>query len=275
MSFSRELHHEASRAAALGYKAVSSSFPVKTSVCCFEYRYCISRSDGSVGSCSLPSKHIDHQFALHRLEAHYFVHCRRTRLCQLEDPALSLSEADCSVNMLDFSPARVSEVGDRLKHVLLRGGRTRGVSRRFNVETVELKPFHKATCFLPHPLAVGSVVRASNRSRSGMHRGVTSRLHYSISRLLSEAHRHSCSLVALDKERYTDHVADTWCKITCITPRVLSPTYTPDAMLDPCPASLHHFTESTLYTDGNAYKAGSVEDFLKGKEATIATGASS
>ena len=36
---------------------------------------------------------------------------------------------------------------------------------------------------------------------------------------------------------------------------------------------LHHFTESTLYTDGSAYKTGSVEDFLKGKESTIATGA--
>ena len=106
-----------------------------------------------------------------------------------------------------------------------------------------------------------------------MHRGVTSRLHYSISRLLSEAHRHSCSLVALDKERHTEHVADTWCKITCITPRTLSTEYTPDALLDPCPAMLHHFTESTLYTDGSAYKTGSVEDFLKGKEATIATGA--
>ena len=30
---------------------------------------------------------------------------------------------------------------------------------------------------------------------------------------------------------------------------------------------------STLYTDGSAYKTGSVEDFLKGKEAIIATGA--
>ena len=36
---------------------------------------------------------------------------------------------------------------------------------------------------------------------------------------------------------------------------------------------LHHFTEATLYTDGSAYKTGSVDDFLKGKEATIATGA--
>ena len=125
----------------------------------------------------------------------------------------------------------------------------------------------------PHPLATGRVVRASNRSRSGMHRGVTSRLHYPISRLLSEEHRHSCFLVALDKERHTEHVADTWCKITCITPRTLSTDYTPDALLDPCPAMLHHFTESTLYTDGSAYKTGSVEDFLKGKEATIATGA--
>ena len=125
----------------------------------------------------------------------------------------------------------------------------------------------------PHPLTIGSVVRASNRSRSGMHRGVTSRLHYSISRLLSEEHRHSCSLVALDKERHTEHVADTWCKITCITPRTLSTEYTPDALLDTCPAMLHHFTESTLYTGGSAYKTGSVDDFLKGKEATIATGA--
>ena len=125
----------------------------------------------------------------------------------------------------------------------------------------------------PHPLAVGCAVRASNRSRSGMHRGVTSRLHYPISRLLSEEHRHSCSLVALDKERHTEHVADTWCKITGITPRTLSADYTPGALLDPCPAMLLHFTESTLYTDGSAYKTGSVEDFLKGKEATIATGA--
>ena len=125
----------------------------------------------------------------------------------------------------------------------------------------------------PHPLAVGSVVRASNRSRSGMHRGTTSRLHYSISRLLSEAHRHSCSLVALNKERHTEHVADTWCKVTCITPRTLSTIYTPDALLDPFPEMLYHFTESTLYTDGSAHKTGSVEDFLKGKEATIATGA--
>ena len=33
---------------------------------------------------------------------------------------------------------------------------------------------------------------------------------------------------------------------------------------------LHHFTESTLNTDGSAYKTGSVEDFLKGKKSTIA-----
>ena len=125
----------------------------------------------------------------------------------------------------------------------------------------------------PHPLTVGSVVRASHRSRSGMHRGTTSHLHYSISQLLSEENRHPCSLVALNKERHTENVADTWCKITCITLRTLSIIYTPEALLDPCPALLHHFTESTLYTDGSAYKTGSVEDFLKSKDATIATGA--
>ena len=43
--------------------------------------------------------------------------------------------------------------------------------------------------------------------------------------------------------------------------------------LHPRPAMLYHFTESTLYTDGSAYKTGSVEDFLKGKESTIAKGA--
>ena len=133
VSFGREPHHDASRAeSALGYEAASPSSPVKTCVCCFKHCYCVSRSDGAVGSCGLPGQQIDHQLALHLLEAHYLVHSRGMRLCQLENPALFLPEADCSVNMLEFRSARVSEVRDRPKHFLLREGRTRGVSRRFN-----------------------------------------------------------------------------------------------------------------------------------------------
>ena len=36
---------------------------------------------------------------------------------------------------------------------------------------------------------------------------------------------------------------------------------------------LQHFTEAQLYTDGSAFKEGSVAYFLKGKETTITTGA--
>ena len=83
--FGRELHHDASRAeSTLGYEAASPSSPVKTSVCCFKHCYCISGSDGSVGCCGLPGQQVDHQLALYLLEAHYLVHRRGMRLCQLQ-----------------------------------------------------------------------------------------------------------------------------------------------------------------------------------------------
>ena len=100
----------------------------------------------------------------------------------------------------------------------------------------------------PQPLAVGSVVRVPNRSRSGMHGldlgGTTFRLHHTVASMLSEERRHSCSLVALDKERHTKHVADTWGKIIMmrLTPWTLSTVFTRKAPLAPCPAKLHHFS---------------------------------
>ena len=99
------------------------------------------------------------------------------------------------------------------------------------------------------------------------------RLYRTVTSLLSEDHRHACSLVALDKERHTEHVVDTWCKTTCITLRTLSTVFTVTASLDPCLALLRHFTEAQLYTDGSAFKEGLVEDFLYGKVLTRATGA--
>ena len=55
--------------------------------------------------------------------------------------------------------------------------------------------------------------------------------------------------------------------------RTLNTVFTRTASLNPCQAMLHHFTEAQLYTDGNTFKGSSVEDFLKGKELTRATGA--
>ena len=72
--------------------------------------------------------------------------------------------------------------------------------------------------------------------------------------VLSEEHRHACSLVALDKERHTEHVADTWCKIMCITLWALNAVFTRTAFLNPCPAIIPHFTEAQLYTNGSAFK---------------------
>ena len=71
------------------------------------------------------------------------------------------------------------------------------------------------------------------------------------------------SSVALGIEEYKVNAAETWSKITCITPCTVFTRWAP---LGACPLLQMMFVEAQLYTNGSTTEDGTVGDFLKGKE---------